>query len=104
MTITHPCHPLHGKRVQVLCTCRSLDATLIVRFPDGFRAYVPIAWTDLASPPEHDPRTDPLPLLDLDGLRQVVQLIDHMRCRDGFDGTDSQDGDEDGKGAYNETS
>ena len=75
-----------------------------MQFPDGFRAYVPIAWTDLASSPAYDSLADPLPLFDLDSLRQVVQFIDHIRCRDGQDRIHSPgNNDEDGKGAYNET-
>jgi hypothetical protein len=106
VTITHPCHPLHGKQVQVLYICHGPQVQLIVQFPDGLRAYVPLDWTDLTSPQQHDSPADSRHLLDLDGLRQVVQLIDCIRDRTRSDrGTatcppDAADADE--RGAYNE--
>jgi hypothetical protein len=70
----------------MLYTCRGPETQLIVQFPDGLRAYVPVDWTDLASPQERDPPADPSHLLGLDGLRHVVRLIDrtcdHIRRSD----------------------
>jgi hypothetical protein len=40
---------------------------------------VAMSWTDCASPGDLNPPPTPPHLLDLDGLRQTVQLIDRMR-------------------------
>lgn len=103
MTITHPCHPLHGKQVPVLYTCRGPEARLIVRLPDGLRAYIPVDWTDLAPSSERGPPTDLSHLLDLDGLRQVVQLVEHIRHDGRGDACPPEGANADEKGAYNET-
>jgi len=52
--------------------------------PGGRCIIVAMSWTDYAAPPEPvGPRVLP-PLLDIDGLHRVAQLIDRIR-RDGRD-------------------
>jgi uncharacterized protein DUF5372 len=78
VTITHPFHPLRGQQVEVILIRRGRDPDLIIRLPDGLHAAVAMSSTDYASPPEGDLPSGPAHLLDFDGLRQMVQLIDHL--------------------------
>ena len=79
-TITHPFHPLRGQRVEVVRMRRGgSEPELIIRLPDGLHTPVAMSLTDYATPPELNPAPGPLPLLDVEGLRQMVQLIDHLR-------------------------
>ena len=90
MTITHPYHPRHGQQVKVIrIHRRGADPDLDVQFPDGLRVIVAMSWTDYASPGDFNPPSTPLHLLDLDGLRQAVQLIDRMRQEGRYPTTDS---------------
>jgi hypothetical protein len=78
VTITHPHHPLRGQRVEIIRLRRGIDPDLIVRFPDGRHAAIALSSTDYLSSPE-----DPAPpaaehLLDLEGLRSVIQLLDRI--------------------------
>ena len=62
---------------------RGADPDLIIRFPDGLHAAVAMSLTDYATSSEHEPPPAPLHLLDLNGLRQIVQFIDRFhqeRC------------------------
>ena len=81
MTITHPHHPLRGQQLPVICVRRGENPDIIVQLPDGSHAAVALSATDytvassapslLAALPPH--------LLDLQGLRQMAQLIDALR-------------------------
>jgi hypothetical protein len=101
VTITHPCHPLRGQQVEIIHLHQSAEPEIVVQLPDGLHARIPASWTDYPTPQERDPPADPAHLLDLDGLRQVVQFIDHIR-RDGRgDACPPGDASED-EGTYNE--
>jgi hypothetical protein len=80
VTITHPHHPLHGQLLPVVCVRHGERPDVIVRLPDGSHAAVTLSATD------HDAgfSTSPPPaatssLLDVKGLRRLVQLIDAFR-------------------------
>jgi hypothetical protein len=82
VTITHPHHPLRGQRVEIVRIRRGNDPDLIVVTPDGRHAAIALSSTDYDSSPEI-----PLPvtaehLLDLDGLRRVIQLLDRLAQAD----------------------
>ena len=79
MTITHPHHPLTGQHVDIVRLRRGPDPDRILRVPDGTHAAIAMSWTDYAASPEPTPRTGAIPLLDLEGLRQMVALLDHLR-------------------------
>ncbi|MBN1582960.1 MAG: hypothetical protein JXA89_19785 [Anaerolineae bacterium] len=107
MTITHPGHPLHGQQVQVVHLHRSAKLEIVIRSPDGHHTRIPASWTDYplspatsqATPSARDLADNPTHLLDLDGLRQAVHLIDRIRHGD----TSPSSGDDRaGKGDYNE--
>lgn len=79
MTVTHPHHPLYGQQVTVVRLRHGAQPDLVVRLPDGSHAAIAMHLTDYAGAPAAPLRADPLPLLDLAGLRQVVQLLDRLR-------------------------
>ena len=51
----------------------------MVQRPDGRHVVVAMSWTDYAGSPEKEACISPPPLLELGGLRQVVQFIEGMR-------------------------
>src|SRR5436305_5778819 len=79
VTITHPHHPLRGQRVEIVRLRRGVDPDLIVRFPDGRHVAIALSGTDYLSAPEADPPPRPVHLLDLHGLRQILQVLDRFR-------------------------
>jgi hypothetical protein len=82
VTITHPNHPLCGQQVEVIRIRRGTDPDLIVRLPSGLHAAITMSWTNYAAASTLDSPPIPSHLLDLNGLHQVVQLIDHIRQED----------------------
>jgi len=86
VTITHPHHPLHGQRCEVAHIRRGADPDLILRLPDGTHAAIAMSWTDagegkVLSPAQSGPD---VPLLDLQGLRQIIRLLEQLRQADRF--------------------
>ncbi len=86
MTITHPHHPLQGQRCEIIRIRRGVDPDLVLRFTDGSHAAIAMSWTDYgeASGRPPVPNAPDLPLLDLQGLRQIVYLFDQLRQDDRF--------------------
>jgi Family of unknown function (DUF5372) len=84
VTITHPHHPLCGQRCEVVSIRRGADPDLILRLADGTHAAIAMSWTDSGRPQElpATPRETTLPLLDLQGLRQLVHLCNQRRHED----------------------
>ena len=86
MTITHPHHPLRGQHCEVVFIRRGIDPDLILRLSDGTHAAIAMSWTN-AGQPQELPTTQhetELPRLDLQGLRQIVQLLDQLRQEERF--------------------
>jgi hypothetical protein len=86
VTITHPHHPLRGQRCEVVFIRRGVDPDLILRLADGTHAAIAMSWTDSGeaqtlSAAQSGPD---LPRLDLQGLRQILQLFDQLRQEDRF--------------------
>ena len=81
VTITHPHHPLRGKRVTLVRIRQGVDPDLIVQLPDGTHAALAMSSTDYAGAPVAAPPEDATPLLALEGLRQVVRLVERCRQR-----------------------
>ena len=79
VTITHPYHPLCGQQVKVIRVCRGADPDITVLLPDGLHVVVSMSWTDYATPQGCASPSSPPHLLDFDGLRQAIQLIDRIR-------------------------
>ena len=82
MTVIHPHHPLYGQRVEVVRIRRGNDPDLIVVAPDGRHTAIALSSTDYDSPPEIPLTAAAEHLLDLDGLRLVVQLLDRLTQAD----------------------
>ena len=78
VTITHPHHPLRGQQVEIVRLRRGIDLDLIVRLPDGRHAAIALSGTDYLAPPEDDRPPRPGHLLDLNGLRQILQVLDRI--------------------------
>jgi Family of unknown function (DUF5372) len=79
VTVTHPHHPLHGQRVQLIRVRRGPDPDLIIRMPDGYHGAIAASLTDYAGTPEADPSSTEPPLLSLEGLWQMAQFIAQHR-------------------------
>jgi len=86
VTITHPHHPLCGQRCEVVHIRRGGDPDLILRLSDGTHAAIAMSWTNAGQTqelPTAQSKTE-LPRLDLQGLRQIVHLLDQLRQEDRF--------------------
>ena len=82
MTITHPHHPLRGQLLPVVCVRHGESPDVIVRLPDDSHAAVALSATDYAADPSVVlTSTAAGHLLDLQGLRQLAQLLDTLRQR-----------------------
>src|SRR5713226_871391 len=79
VTVTHPHHPLHGQRVQLIRVRRGPDPDLIIRMPDGYHGAIAASLTDYSGTPETDPSSTEPPLLSLEGLWQMAQWISQQR-------------------------
>jgi Family of unknown function (DUF5372) len=78
VTVTHPHHPLQGQRVEIVRIRRGSDPDLIVVAADGRHTAIALSSTDYDSSPEIPPTVTAEHLLDLDGLRRVIQLLDRL--------------------------
>jgi hypothetical protein len=81
VTITHPHHPLRGQRVTLVRIRQGVDPDLIVQLSDGTHTALAMSSTDYAGAPAAPPPGDATPLLALEGLRQVVRLVERCRQR-----------------------
>jgi hypothetical protein len=81
VTVTHPHHPLFQQKVAVIRIRRGPDPDLIIRCPDGFHGAISASWTDYSFNPAFDLMPEPPPLLDINGLFEMVSLIDQIRQR-----------------------
>jgi hypothetical protein len=86
VTITHPHHPLHGQRCEVVFIRRGVDPDLILRLADGTHAAIAMSWTDSGEGQALSAAQSgsDLPLLDLQGLRQILHFLDRLRQEDRF--------------------
>jgi len=72
VTITHPHHPLNGQKCELIKVRRGPNAVLVVKMPDGKQARLPRDWTD------YDMLTAPDFLLPIEGLREIIKIIDEL--------------------------
>ena len=82
MTVTHPYHPLCGQQVEVIRVRRGADPDLIVRLPSGLHLAIAMSWTNYASASDEPAPTVAIHLLEINGLRQMAQLIEHLHQAD----------------------
>jgi hypothetical protein len=106
--ITHPNHPLQGQQLTVLKTFNyKTEPSLVLLLPDGSHLTVPLSWTNQAQPsadnssflfvrtkkstnqidptqlPQLSPGCQPVPLLSLEGLYQILLLIEQWQRHSG---------------------
>ncbi|HEY6411540.1 MAG TPA: DUF5372 family protein [Ktedonobacteraceae bacterium] len=79
VTVTHPHHPLHGQRVQLIRVRRGPDPDLIIRMPDGYHGAIAASLTDYAGTSEPASNATEPPLLSLEGLWQIARFIEQQR-------------------------
>jgi hypothetical protein len=86
VTITHPHHPLWGQRCEVVFIRRGVDPDLILRLADGTHAAIAMSWTDAGGGQALSAAQggSDWPLLDLQGLRQILHLLGQLRQEDRF--------------------
>jgi len=87
--ITHPCHPLFGTDVEFRRGPRTrCQSWIFIEIPGCGGRMVPVGWTSLATPDSYAELAPP-PLLRLDALRELVELISQSRrqalCEGGRD-------------------
>src|SRR5271165_4404990 len=78
--VTHPHHPLAGQQVTIVGIRKGADPDLVIQLPDGTHAALAMSATDYASPPLQNP-TEPVPLLDLQGLQNLARLVEGLLAR-----------------------
>ena len=79
--ISHPFHPLRGRRFEVLKKRRVAGVdTLILRELERGTLSVPREWTDWADPSPYDSLTPPSHRLSADCLFELVALLDALRA------------------------
>ena len=81
MTVSHPHHPLHGQRVEVVRVRRGADPDLIVRLPDGRHAAIAQSWTTEPLRPAAESPAAATSLLAADGVRELAALVARLRER-----------------------
>jgi hypothetical protein len=79
VTVTHPFHPLLGKKLELVHRPRKPNSRLRVRGPEGKTFYIPRDWTDLEAQQGRPPQAAPDRLLDINGLRTVASIISNLK-------------------------
>jgi hypothetical protein len=79
VTVTHPHHPLHGQRVQLIRVRRGPDPDLIIRLPDGYHGAIAASLTDYGGPADPTLSVTEPPLLSIEGLWQIAQWVAQQR-------------------------
>jgi Family of unknown function (DUF5372) len=77
--VTHPHHPLHGQRVQLIRVRRGPDPDLIIRMPDGYHGAIAASLTDYAGSFDPELWTGEPPLLSIEGLWQIARWVRQQR-------------------------
>ncbi len=75
VTVTHPHHPLHGQRVQLMRVRRGPDPDLIIRLPDGYHGAIAASLTDYNGPADPEVSAMNPPLLSIEGLWRIAQWV-----------------------------
>jgi hypothetical protein len=82
VTVCHPHHPLRGQQLPVVNIRHGEHPDVIVRLPDGNHAAVALEATNLAEEQSVTcSATHVSHVLDIEGLRRMVQLVDAIRRR-----------------------
>ena len=79
VTVMHPFHPLHGQKLEVVKVLRGKDSKIVVRLPDGKHSRMLREWTDYDASKVDRTLTNHPCLLDVKGLREIVQIINNIK-------------------------
>src|SRR5207237_7995524 len=79
VTVTHPYHPLHGQRVQLIRVRRGPDPDLIIRISVGYHGAIAASLTDYAGPSEPASDAAEPPLLAIEGLWRIAQWVSQQQ-------------------------
>lgn len=75
VTITHPHHPLHGQKLELVRVLRGATSKLFVRHPDGRCFRIPRDWTDFEAPQVEQTEAPHAHPLDIKALRSVAKIV-----------------------------
>jgi hypothetical protein len=75
VTITHPHHPLNGKKLELLGVFRGPNSRLVVKMPNASTAWVKREWTDYVQVPEENEVIEASHLVQIEGLREMITII-----------------------------
>ncbi len=80
LEITHPFHPLCGKRFElILCNYNPIPGRVFYCDEDGRIRPIPIAWTSLAEPDPFCVVSDGKALFRVEDLLELARLIRRIR-------------------------
>lgn len=79
VTVTHPFHPLHGKKLEIVKAPHAKGSKIVVRLPDGKHCRMPREWTDYDAAKADQASSNHSCLLDVKGLREVAQIINSIK-------------------------
>jgi hypothetical protein len=81
VTIIHPHHPLKGQKLELIRVLREPNSRLIVKLPDGASTHLERDWTDYAQLSGAVALPDSTHLLQIEGLRELIKMVDQTRSR-----------------------
>ena len=90
VTVIHPHHPLNGQQVTIVCIRKGTAPDIVVQLPDGTHAALAMSATDYVALPQIQNPTQPVPLLDPQGLRDLAHLVEGLLARQQATVTSSQ--------------
>ena len=74
VVLTHPCHPLAGRELEVLqYYARGSPRRVVVELPDGTAQCIPLSWTDRGGP---SPRGQGRGRLSGEAVVELVRLLE----------------------------
>lgn len=79
VTVTHPFHPLHDHKLEIVKAPHAKGSKIVVRLPDGKHYRMPREWTDYDAAKVDQALSDHPYLLDVEGLREVAQIINNIK-------------------------
>jgi hypothetical protein len=83
VTVVYRHSQLYGQTFKVVHVDAHSDEILIVELLDGSLCKLARSWTELSRKQEHNLSAEPGLLLDPDGLRRMIAVIDRMKREGG---------------------
>lgn len=79
VTITHPHHPLTGRKLELLRAQRGRNSRLVVQLPDGSSRQIRRDWTDYHVSSDDPKHPVPSHLYTVEGLRQMITMLESQK-------------------------